>query len=104
MRTIKHRVNTCPRVRQRQMHFVVDRAQRGDIEQAAPDARLVGGQHYMAAGLIETSDGFQAAGNRYPFVRVLDERRAVVIDHAVAVEDDEFHAASLARSATLFSR
>ena len=104
VRAIKDCIDAGAGMRQRQMHLVVNCAQRGNVEQTAPDARLVGCQHHVAASLIEARDGLQAAGNRYPFVRVLDELGTIVIDHAVAIENDELHAASFERSATLFIR
>src|SRR5690606_12386851 len=83
-------------------HPGVDRAQGFHGEQAAGDAGLVGGHHHAPAGLAEPADGLRAAGDRHPFVRRLDERVAVVVDDPVAVQDDEFHRASLDRSATWF--
>src|SRR2546427_222488 len=44
----------------------------------------------------------EASGDRPPLVGMLDELVAVVVDHAVAVEDDEFHAASLEMSENRF--
>jgi hypothetical protein len=84
-------------------HLVVDGVQRVHVEQPATDARLVGRHHHLVAGLIEAGDGFQAAGDRSPFGRRLDELLRVVVDDAVAVEDDEFHTASFAMSATALS-
>src|SRR5260221_421344 len=41
------------------------------------------------AGRVEPRDRLEAAGDRAPFVRRLDEVLAVVVDHAVAIEDDQ---------------
>jgi hypothetical protein len=84
------------------VHLFVDAVQRIHVEQAAPDARLVGGDHHAVAALVELGDGFQTARNRLPLRRVLDELGGIEVDDAVAVEDDEFHAESLEMSATWF--
>ena len=77
----------------RQMvHFFVHGVQRVHIEQAPAQAGLIGGHHHMPAGLRQHGDGVQAARQRNPFHAVFDEIIAIVVDDAVAVEDDEFHA------------
>src|SRR5918999_640863 len=53
-------------------------------------------------GLREARDAFQAAFDRAPLVGRLHVVVAVVVDGAVAVEDDELHVASLERSAMRF--
>ena len=80
------------------MHLVVDRVQRRDVEQAAADARLVGRDDDAVAGMVEPRDRLERAGDRPPFVGRLDELVAVVVDDAVAVEDDELHVSTTARS------
>jgi hypothetical protein len=85
------------------VHLVVDGIQRVHVEQAATDAGLVGRHDHPITGLIEPGDGFQAARDRSPFGRRLDELLRVVVDDAVAVEDDEFHTASFEMSATALS-
>src|SRR5690606_367569 len=71
-------------------------------EQAPGDAGLVAGHHDPPAGLGQAGDGVQAARQRYPFVGMLDEGVAVIVDDAVAVEYGGFHLASLVISATWF--
>ena len=58
------------------------------VEQAARDARLVGRHHDAVAGLREPRDRLQAALDRLPLLGRLDVLVAVVVDGAVAVEDD----------------
>ena len=48
-------------------------------------------------GVVEPRDRLEAAGDRPPLVRRLDELVAVVIDDAVAVEDDELDRRGSAR-------
>ena len=73
------------------IHFVVDGVERIHVEQAASDARLVGGNHDLVTGLIQPGDGFQATRQWLPFGSGFDEVDRVVIDDAVAVENDKFH-------------
>src|SRR5687767_5108883 len=80
----------------------VDREQRARVEQAARDARLVGGHHDAVIGLREPCDRLEAARNRAKLLRRLDVLVAVVVDGAVAIEDDELHCASFEMSATRF--
>src|SRR5947199_214445 len=56
-------------------------------------ARLIGRHDDAEAGVVEPRDRFQAAGNGAPLVRRLDVLLAVVVDDAVAVQDDQFHLA-----------
>ena len=50
---------------------------------------------------MQTGDRLQTTRDGNPLVRMLDIRRTVFIDYAVAVKDDEFHhVASLEMSAT----
>ena len=74
---------------ERLVHLLVDRVQRRHVEQPAADPRLIGRDDDAEAGVIEPRDRFEAAGNRTPLVRRLDELIAVVVDHAVAVQDDQ---------------
>src|SRR6266852_6296615 len=53
-------------------------------------------------GLGQAGDRLEAPGDRPPLVGMLDKLVAVVVDHAVAVEDDEFHIASLEISENRF--
>ena len=52
----------------------------------------------VPAAVVEPRDRLQRAGQRLPFVGRLDVVVAVVVDGAVAVEDDELHAAVASRS------
>jgi hypothetical protein len=60
-------------------------------EIAAADAGLVGGDYNGVAGLFEQRHGIHAAGQGNPFVFGFHKIVAVLVEHAVAVEDDEFH-------------
>ena len=102
MWTEKHRVDAAADLAQRLVHFLVDGVQRGDFEQAAPDARLIGGDHYVIAIVVEPRNRFKAAWDRFPFGGRFDVLGAVEVDHAVAIKNDEFHAASFEMSATRF--
>src|SRR5204862_7799735 len=84
------------------VHLGVDRVERRHVEQATADAGLIGRHDDTPAALREAGDRIEASRDRPPLVRMLDERVAVVVDHAVAVEDDEFHAASLEISENRF--
>src|SRR5690606_24661726 len=84
------------------LQLVVDGDQRGGVEEAPCDARLVRRDHHPIVGLGEPRDGLEAALDRTPLVRRLDVQLAVVVDGAVAIEDDELHSASLEMSATRF--
>src|SRR4029079_570505 len=64
--------------------------------------RLVGGDRHAEAVLVEPCDRLDRSGDGAPLGRRLDVLVAVVVDDAVAVEDDELHAASLERSAMRF--
>src|SRR5947207_303357 len=68
----------------------------------ACDAGLVGGDADAVAVLRQPRDRLQAAFERPPFGGRLDVLFAVVVDGAVAIEDDELHVASLEMSATWF--
>ena len=102
MRTKKDCIDATADQRQRLVHLVVDGVQHRHVEQTAPDAGLIGCHHHAVAGLVQARDGFQTAGNGAPFFRVLDELLGVEVDDAVAVEDDELHAANLEMSADWF--
>ena len=73
------------------MHFGVDGVERFHVEQAAADARLVGGDDDAVARLGEPGDGFRTAGNGAPFGGRLDKALGVMVDDAVAVKNDELH-------------
>ena len=88
MRAIEQRVDAPAEWRERLVHLVVDRIQGGHIEQPAPDARLIGRDDDPIPGMIEFGDGLEAARNRLPLVRRLDELIAVLVDDTVAIEND----------------
>src|SRR5690606_26603103 len=85
---IENRVDAAAGMGDLAVHLVVYRVERRHIEQAATDAGLIGRHHYAITRLRETRDGLHATGYGYPFVRAFDELRTVVIDDAVAVEND----------------
>src|SRR5258706_351619 len=99
---IEHRLDAPARQIHRLVHLGVDRVQARHVHEAAADARLIRRDHDAPPGLREARDRLEAPRNRPPFVGMLDELVAVVIDHAIAVEDDEFHAASLEISENRF--
>src|SRR5450830_99247 len=90
------------------MHLLVDRVEHRHVEIFARDTRLVRGDHHAIASLVQAGDRFERAGNRQPFGGRFDEVRRVMVDDAVAVENNQFHrrsshyAASLEMSATRF--
>src|SRR5260221_687220 len=84
------------------LQAVVDLEQRAGGEEPARDARLVGRHHHAVAGLRQARDRLEAALDRAQLVERLDVMVAVVVDRAVAIEDDELHAASFERSAMRF--
>src|SRR3954465_1442797 len=73
------------------LHRVVDGDQGCRVEQAAGDSGLVGGDDDAVARLREARDRLKAAIDRPPLVRRLDEFFAVLVDRAVAIEDDKLH-------------
>src|SRR4051812_43706120 len=56
----------------------------------------------MVASVIKASYRFETAWNRLPLFVRLDEFGAVMVNYSVAVENDNFHTASLEISATRF--
>lgn len=91
MRTEKNRINAPACMINRFVHFVVDGIVSCHVEQAAPDARLIGRNHDAITGVRQSGDGVQTAGDGDPFVRRFDESIAALIDDAGLVEDDELH-------------
>src|SRR3954471_13197954 len=102
MRAEEEGVDAPAVLRHAALQGVVDLEQRARADQAARDARLVGDHHYAVAGLRQARDSLQAALDRPPLVERLHVLLAVVVDRAVAIEDDQLHAASLERSAMRF--
>jgi hypothetical protein len=82
------------------LHGVVDGDQRRGVEEAARDARLVRRDDDAVAGLGEARDRLEAAFDRAPLIGRLDVVVAVLVDGAVAIEDDELHEAMRLKSAT----
>ncbi|EXI70646.1 MAG: hypothetical protein AW07_03976 [Candidatus Accumulibacter sp. SK-11] len=103
MWAVEDRVDAPAGRQHRAVHLVVDGVQRIHVEQAAADAGLVGRHHHPVTGLTEAADRLEAAGNRTPLGRRLDELLRVEVDDAVAIEDDELHTASFEMSATALS-
>ena len=91
MRAEKNRIDSRAHIGASLDHFFVDGIERVHLEQPAAHTGLIGGHHHAVAPLIQSRDRFQAAGNGLPFLGGFDELRRVMIDHAIAVEDDEFH-------------
>src|SRR5690348_3309377 len=94
VRAEEHRVDAAADLAERAVHAVVNGIERRHVEQTARDAGLIGGHYHVMAALGQAGDGLQTARDRFPLRRTLDIRRAVVIDYAVAVENDEFHSES----------
>ena len=84
------------------VHFGVHFGQVLDGKIFASDAGLVGGNGDVVACLRQEGDGIHAAFDGYPFVYGFDEVVAVLVDDAVAVEDDEFHGCSPTGDSKLF--
>src|SRR2546426_294150 len=101
-RAEEHRVDAAAGLRHGPVHGVVDRDQARGVEKAARDAGLVGGDDDAVAVLRQPRDRLQAAFERPPFGGRLDVLVAVVVDGAVAIQDDELHLASFERSAMRF--
>ena len=57
--------------------------------EVSPSVPEIGGQGLTLA--VQARDGLEAARDRHPFLGRLDVVVRVVVDDAVAVEDDEFH-------------
>ena len=102
--TIKHRVDAPTHLAEHAEHLVVDGVEHGHVEQSTAQPRLVGGHNNAIARLRQRGDGLKAARQRPPFIRALDVLVAVPVDYAIAIEDQQFHAASLEMSATWLSR
>src|SRR5262249_50582370 len=100
--TEKERVDAPAGLHRRALERVVDGGQGPGVEKAQRNPPLVGGADDAIAGLVQTSDRLEAALDRTPVFRRPDVRVAVVVDRAVAIEDDELHFASLERSAMRF--
>src|SRR5207249_3864796 len=99
---IEHRLDASARLIHGLVHLGVDGIQARHVHEAAADPRLVRCDDDTPAILRQASDGIEASRDRPPLVGMLDELGAVVINHAVAVEDDEFHAASFEISENRF--
>src|SRR5881397_2955697 len=94
MRAEEDRVDAPALLGQQLVQLGMHRIERPHVEQAAAEPRLIARHHHVIAGMVQPRDRLQRAGQRHPFVGRLDV--------VVAIEDDEFHAASFDRSATRF--
>jgi hypothetical protein len=52
---------------------------------------LVGGDHDPEPKVIEARDRLKAAGNRNPLLRRLYIVVGILVDHTIAVQNDEVH-------------
>ena len=77
------------RVAHRGVHPSVNRFERLLGEQPATDARLVRDDRDAESGASQRRDRLEAARDRPPFCDRLDELAGVLVDDAVAVQDDE---------------
>ncbi|CAM2151778.1 hypothetical protein PT2222_270008 [Paraburkholderia tropica] len=92
VRAEEHGVDARAHGRGLAVHLRVHGVERRRVEQTASDAGLVRRDGDAIARLIQASDRFEAAGQRDPFVRRLDEGVGIDVDHAVAVEDHDLAA------------
>ncbi|MPN62809.1 hypothetical protein SDC9_210562 [bioreactor metagenome] len=72
-------------------HLGVDGVERQHVEQAAPQAGLVGGHHHVPAGPVEPRHGLQRTALCLPLGGRGDVFLAQLVEGAVAVQDDDFH-------------
>ena len=87
VRAEKHRVDAPAGLMRQMVHFFVHGVQRVHIEQAPAQAGLIGGHGHGPAGFAQVGDGRDGAGQGNPLVDRFDVVVGVVINHAVAVED-----------------
>jgi hypothetical protein len=87
----EHGIDATADLGRRLHHLLVDGVQRIHVEQPATDSRLIGGDHHPVTPLIEFGDGLEAAAYRFPLIRRFDELGGILVDDAVAIEDDELH-------------
>ena len=73
------------------MHFLMYGIQCHDVEHAARDAGLIGGDDDAVVGLIQAGNRFQRTGYRLPLIRCFDEGVRVLIDDAIAIKNNQFH-------------
>ena len=73
------------------VHFAVHFVQRFHGEITTRNARLVGGHGNGVARLGQKGYRVQAAFYRLPFFWGLDELIAVAVNHAVAIQNNQFH-------------
>ena len=89
VRAEEDRVDAAAVAGERLVHLGVDRVERRHVEQAARQARLVRRHDRVPAGVVEPRDRLERAGDRHPLVGRLDVVVAILVDRAVAIEDDE---------------
>ncbi len=61
------------------------------VKYSRADARLVGGHGHGVARFGEKGNRVHAACNRYPFIGGFNEIIAILVNHAIAVEDNQLH-------------
>src|SRR5699024_11347217 len=83
-------------------HLAVNAIEFLRAEQPPCHTRLVGGHHHAPSGPCQAANGFRAPGNRVPFFGRLDVGIAVMVDDAIAIQNDQLHEASREMSATWF--
>ena len=86
-RTKEDRVDTTALPKYQLHHFVIDRIERCHVKQSATDTGLVGCDHNSVPILVKARNRFHSAVDGPPFARRLDKLIAIVIDHAIAVEN-----------------
>lgn len=73
------------------LHLLVDGVQGHDVEITAAKAGLVCCDNDFITGLGQAGNRFQRTGQGNPFIRCLDERIGIFINHTIAVQNNEFH-------------
>ena len=86
-RAEENRVDTAALAKHLAAHLVVDGIERRHVEQAASDARLVGGHNHAIAVLVRAIALMEPES--VSTVRRLDECSESMVDDAVATGDDD---------------
>src|SRR3546814_11571681 len=77
------------------LQTIVHREERVVVEQSLAESGLIADDKHAIAGLTQPRDRLEAAGDRSPFGDGLHVVRRVLIDEAVAVEDDDVHGCAI---------